>query len=491
MNTLKPIAPSEDRVQAYKKNPRYIQYRGEPLFLVGCNNGWTVSLQTQDYDYRNDLDQLQKVGGNLVRITPFLPPTIDDPDRLNDQKNNYPWRREGKQYHLDLERDGGNPTFWNRLADLVHYAYERNIVISFEFWDLYGPARGPGGNANFDTPAGDRWSSHPFFPGNSPDLTGADMLPAQTHMKDISYCHTVTKGGYDKALHFQEQYVRKMLDVLSPYPNVMYCMVNESSAAKSWSDYWIKFTHAYFDDVWNGVPHMAGEMPREFSFTENFTIEQMIDDPIYDFADVSQYCQRKGMKEIQNVKNNIPTFDAHREKTQHIKPLTCMKIYNRDDTDVLWMRLMAGSASARYHRTLNNAGSYKPPEGVDPIALQFACVGRVAHFLKETGFKPWEARPDHAVVTETNGVGETLALCSEDRHTCALLAYCEADNVPQNRSVTLDLPQGQYKSSWFSPSAAKCTEATTFTVEDATQAKLALPDDPDFVSAVLFINTTT
>lgn len=308
MSQLKAIAPPKDRVQVYTKNPRYIQYRGEPLFLVGCNQGWTVSLQTLDHDYKHEFDQLQKVGGNLVRITPFLPPTVDDPERFDDRKNNYPWRREGNQYHLDLERDGGNPAFWNRLSNLVQYAYERDLIISFEFWDLYGPARGPGGNANFQTPAGDRWSAHPFFPGNNPDLTGQDMLPAQTHMKDIAYCHTVTRGGYDKALHFQEQYVRKMLNTLSPYPNVIYCMVNETSATKTWSDYWINFTHTYFNDVWDGAPHLAGEMPREFSFTENFTIEQMIDDPIYDFADVSQYCQGKGLKEIRNVKNNLTRF---------------------------------------------------------------------------------------------------------------------------------------------------------------------------------------
>jgi hypothetical protein len=488
MSLFKAVAPPEDRVQVYKKNPRYIQYRGAPIFLVGCNQGWTVSLQTQDHDYRHEFDELHKVGGNLVRITPFLPPTVDDPDRFNDQKNNYPWRREGQHYHLDLERDGGNPTFWNRLTDLVHYAYERDIIISFEFWDLYGPARGPGGNQNFQTPPGDRWSAHPFFPGNSPDLTGQDMLPAQTHMKDISYCHTVTKGQYAKALHFQEQYVRKMLDVLSPYPNVMYCMVNESSAAKAWSDYWLTFTHTYFDTVWEGAPHLAGEMPREFSFTENFTVEQMVDDPIYGFADVSQYCQGKGLREIQNVKKNLTTFYQYTEQTKQFKPLTCMKIYNRDATDVLWMRLLSGSASARYHRTLNNAGNYKPPEGVDPVALQLSCVGRVVDFLRETGFKPWEAYPDHGIVVETNGVGETLSMCIKDRRTCVLLAYCVADDVPHERSVTLSLPNGSYQFFWYSPSADMRTENKTLSVEASNTAQFDVPNGSAFVSAVLYVS---
>lgn len=487
MSMLKNIAPPEDRVQVYKKNPRYIQYRQEPLFLVGCNQGWTVSLQDLDFDYKDELDRLHKVDGNLIRITPFITPRLDDPERLDDRRNNFPWRREGDQYHLDLERDGGNPDFWNRLSELVQYAYERNIIISFEFWDLYGPARGAEGNAEFKTPPGDRWSAHPFFPGNSPDLTGNDMLPVQTHMKDIAYCRTVTQSGYQKALHFQEQYVRKMLDTLSPYPNVLYCMVNESSAEKSWSDHWLKFTHDYFHEVWDGAPHLAGEMPREFAFTQNFTVQQMLDDPLYDFADISQYCQGKDLKEISNVKTNLPPFQQYITETNQIKPLTCMKIYNRDATAVLWMRLLSGCASARYHRTLNNAGSYKPPEGVDPVALQIACVGHVVSFLKKTNLKPWETQPDHAIVSESEGVDETLALSANNRQICAALLYCVPGDIPNNRSVTLALPEGQYQYFWYSPSEGTATEQTVQEVNASTPAKFEAPDAPEFASAVLYV----
>lgn len=66
---LKAVAPPEDRVQVYKKNSRYVQYRGAPIFLVGCNQGWAVSLQTLDHDYRQEFDRLHEVGGNVVRIT--------------------------------------------------------------------------------------------------------------------------------------------------------------------------------------------------------------------------------------------------------------------------------------------------------------------------------------------------------------------------------------------------------------------------------------
>ena len=257
------MTPSpEARVQVYTQNPAYIQYRGEPLFLVGCNQGWTASLQNLDHDYKAEFDRLHEVGGNLVRITPFIGQRVTDPVIHDPREYNLPWKKEDGVYVLDLEASGGNSAFWDRLEELIARAYEKEIVVSFEYWDLYAPARGPGGNQEFKTPPGDRWSAHPFAPGNSRELVGEHALPETTHMRDISYCKPVTEGGYDLALSLQEQFVKHMLDVLSPYPNVIYCMVNETSADKSWSDHWLRFTHEYFTEHWPGHPYLAGEMPR-------------------------------------------------------------------------------------------------------------------------------------------------------------------------------------------------------------------------------------
>ena len=452
MVILAAVALPQDRAQVYAANRFYVQYRGDPLFLVGCNQGWTASLQNLDHDYEAEFDRLAAVGGNLVRITPFICPKVDDPLRFDDRANNLPWRRVGGQYRLDLDQDGGNPRFWNRLAALARYAYERDIMISFEFWDLYGPARGPGGNLNFETPPGDRWSAHPFFPGNSPDLTGTAALSAETHMRDIAFCRTVTRGGYDKALYLQVQYVRRMLDVLSPYPNVIFCAVNETSADKAWSDYWLSFTHRYFDEVWDGAPHLAGEMPREFAFTENFTVEEMIDDDRYGFADASQYYRGEGVGEMQRVKQNLARFRDYCEQTDHVKPLTCMKVYNRLAPEVLWMRLLAGSASARFHRVLGS--NWQPDEEIAVLAeRQLTYVGNLASFVREVDFRPWAMMPDHRVVTASTGGLEALAMCTQDRAVCAVLVYAERASAP--REVTLALPLAPATAFWLDPATGE------------------------------------
>jgi hypothetical protein len=485
MPKLTAIAPPQDRVQVYPDNPFYIQYGGEPRFLFGCNQGWTASLQNLDHDYAAEFDRLAEVGGNLVRITPFICPKVDAPDRFDDRANNLPWRREGDQYHLDLDRDGGNPHFWDRLASLVRCAYDREIIISFEFWDLYGPARGPGGNLDFQTPPGDRWSAHPFFPGNSPDLTGVDALPAQTHMRDIAFCRTVTRGAYGKALRLQEQYVRRLLDVLSPYPNVIYCMVNETSAEKAWSDYWLDFTHRYFDEVWDGAPHLAGEMPREYGFTGNFTVEDMLDDARYDFADASQYYRGSGLAEAQRVQRNLARFRAYGERSGHVKPLMCMKVYNRLAPSVLWMRLLAGSASARYHRVLGS--NWQPDEAIaDLAARQLGYVSHMATFLRERAFRPWAMRPDPEVVIAAENVDATLAMCAADRTICAVLVYNEVQRG--QREITLALPGAPAAALWLDPATGEQVAATP-TAGDG-QPGLTWRAPPSFGQAVLICQTS-
>ncbi len=467
MSKLKEVAPPKDRVQVYQKNPFYIQYKNKPLFLYGCNQGWVTSLQNLDHDYLTEFDLLAKVGGNLVRITPFITESLGSPKCFDDRMYNLPWCREGGQYRLDLENGGANPMFWERLEQLVRDAYERDIIISFEFWDLYGPARGPETHLLYKTSPGDRWGAHPFFPGNSPDLTGSDMLPPDTYKKDIAFCRTVTHGGYEKALRFQEQYVRKMLDTLSPYPNVIYCMVNETSAKKEWSDYWLDFTRRYFDEIWDGAPFLAGEMPREFSFTENFTIEDMIDDTRYGFADASQYLRG-------NVKNNLIKFYEYCRKTDNIKPITCMKIYNRLSPDVNWTRLFGGAASSRYHR-LKGAGWFDKDNIPEGAFKQLDFVKHLTDFIRDTDYQPWNMEPFHKVVIQSENIDETMAMCSKDRQICAGLIYCTGKR--ENRCIRLSLPKGEWNCFWLNPANGKRTEKESCVVDGDNGLERRVPED--------------
>ena len=55
---------SPDRIQPYAANPRYWQYKGQPVLLLG---GTVKDCLFQIPDLEAHLDLLQEVGGNYLR----------------------------------------------------------------------------------------------------------------------------------------------------------------------------------------------------------------------------------------------------------------------------------------------------------------------------------------------------------------------------------------------------------------------------------------
>jgi hypothetical protein len=54
------------RIRPYEKNPRYWQYRGEPILLLGGSKDDNLF---QIPDLREHLDEIQAAGGNYIRNT--------------------------------------------------------------------------------------------------------------------------------------------------------------------------------------------------------------------------------------------------------------------------------------------------------------------------------------------------------------------------------------------------------------------------------------
>ncbi|MCK4293613.1 MAG: hypothetical protein KAY65_10485, partial [Planctomycetes bacterium] len=57
---------TEDRIQPYKKNPCYWQYKGKPVLLLGGSKDDNLF---QIPDMKEHLDLLASVGGNYIRNT--------------------------------------------------------------------------------------------------------------------------------------------------------------------------------------------------------------------------------------------------------------------------------------------------------------------------------------------------------------------------------------------------------------------------------------
>ncbi|MFC2077151.1 hypothetical protein ACFLT7_08720, partial [candidate division KSB1 bacterium] len=442
-----PFSSPSDYVQVYEGNGHYIQYRGQPLIPIGANPGWVATLQKLDYDYRAEFEALHESGGNLLRLSPFITPGMEDETRFDERVNCLPWAKvDTYVYDLDLEWSGGNPAFWERLRQVLDLAYELDHIVALELWDLYGPARGPKFTPN-------RWAAHPFYPGNNKNLTGEQELDRETDMLDIALCRPVTRGpdSNPEALRLLEMYIRSLLDVLSQYPNIIYIITNETSAAKSWSDYWVDFVHAYFRKNLPDYPYLVGVMPREFQHSKNFTIQDLILDPRMDFADASQYLSWMDQCDI-HMKNYL---DLMAQYPSCVKPILNVKNYMRTDVSALWSAVLVGAATTRFHR----------PAAATPEAdwqIQLRGVKFLREFLNRYEIHPWNMHPEpwrfpRGRYTEK----QTFCLVNEKKMVVYFHNALDEVHVPwpgggyrekvPSESIIGIIDPGNYRGLWYDP----------------------------------------
>jgi hypothetical protein len=149
----------------------------------------------------------------------------------------------------------------------------------------------------------------------------------------------------------------RMLAISLRYPNVLYCMDNETSGAEEWGAYWAAYIKEHAKAV--GVGVCVTEMWDDWNL-ESDTHRRTLDHPErYDFCDVSQNNHQKGQQHWDNLQWALAYVkDAPR-------PLNNVKIYgadggrfgdSRDGTERFWRALIGGAASVRFHRPDSGIG---------------------------------------------------------------------------------------------------------------------------------------
>ena len=93
----------KNRIQIYKENPRYWQYKGEPILLIG---GSVEDNLFQIPNLKAHLELLKSVGGNYVRSTMSWVDEGDVP----------PFKKVGDLYDLNQ----WNEEFWKPFSELHH-----------------------------------------------------------------------------------------------------------------------------------------------------------------------------------------------------------------------------------------------------------------------------------------------------------------------------------------------------------------------------------
>ncbi len=434
-----PIRPST-------AHPGYWSVGGVTTLLVG---GTREDNLFQIDGLEQHLDTLAAAGGNYIRNT------MSD----RDEGDVYPFARiedgpdEGK---YDLER--WNPEYWRRFTHLLDLCRDRAIIVQIEIWDRFDVSNepyerspwNPANNVNYDSATSGLSTEYPQHPGLS-------LQP---------FFHTIPEMDDNALLRgYQERYVEKLLSISLHYPNVLYCMNNETHEDPAWGKYWLSFIRRRAQEA--GVEVWATDMfdgPWE-SGIPDVVHDQFSDPETYPFIDVSQINAWR-CTTVRHRENLRALIELNRNPT---RPLNCTKVYNSDtlpdrsaarhtDLDGLtafWLDLLGGFASARFHRPPHGLGqSNKALNSIRAVRL----IEQRVRFWDLTYVPDWTGgRPlDEAFLAHAAGAASVVLLpkggnftpdepIGTGRHTVTCLNIVTAEwhttrELDLDRTVPIDAP---------------------------------------------------
>ena len=450
------------RIRPYTQNPRYWQYKGQPVMLLGGSKTDHIFLLE---DLKTHLDEMRAVGANYVRSTMSQREEIElKPHKL---------LSDGK---FDL--DQWNEEYWRRFENMLKWTAERDILVQIEVWDRF----------DYSTSC---WGHSPWNPGNNVNYTyeqtGFAAEYPQHSGKDLQpFFHSIqAMPRYNKKLDpirsRQEAFVAKMLSYSLDYGHVLYCMDNETSTPARWGQYWIRFIKDAA--AAKGVTVSTTDM-----FDDAFEAEHAEHTPIifrdaehYMFADISQV--------------NSRNFDeAHWESLQwlleqvnrHPRPCNHTKIYGsgyygfgtggpEDGVERFWRNILGGSASARFHRP--DAGN-----GLNDLAKGAIMAARIL----ESKIKFWDVTPQMELLSDRE---------SNEAYLAADPGKSYALYFTNGGSVKLDLSEapGPFEITWISVSSGVTTRTWAAgrhrlmpnTIEGGRTVTLSAPYKGGWVAAIV------
>jgi len=132
---------NEDHIQPYSHNPRYWQYKGKPVMLLGGSQTDHIFLLD---GLKEHLDEMQAVGANYVRNTMS--------QREGKELKPHKLLPDGK---FDLEQ--WNEEYWTRFQNMLQWTAEQEIFVQIEVWDRF----------DYST---QNWETSPWNPRNNLSL---------------------------------------------------------------------------------------------------------------------------------------------------------------------------------------------------------------------------------------------------------------------------------------------------------------------------------
>jgi hypothetical protein len=354
-------------IKVNAENPMYWQYKGKPVLLLG---GTQDDNLFQIPNLKEHLDLLESVGGNYIRCTMSS----------RDAGNVKPFGESDGLFNLDEF----NPEYWNRFENLLKHTHERDIIVQVEIWATYDFYWGESG-----------WAQNPWNPALNNSYNQQESLlpgdidyPAQ--QMNNPFFRTVPELDNNKTvLGFQQKFVDKLMSLTLNYPNVLYCIDNETKARPEWGRYWSGYIRKnagkegksiYVTEMWdnwdptNGlVPGAVDQHPDLGGWYAQYTNPEMskwakpsntINDPdTYQFVDISNNNAQRGEVHYITalfVRNHV-LFSGNPRPVNNVKIYGGMMNtlgqdgefwtgFHKDGEERFWRNIFAGHASVRFHR---------------------------------------------------------------------------------------------------------------------------------------------
>jgi hypothetical protein len=455
------------RIKPWSEDPRYWQYKGEPVLLLGGTD------QDNPFNHPNigpagleaHLDLLVSVGGNYIRNTMSSRDRNDpESDRYNDD-NLYPFHKDEGTGLYDLDR--WNEDYWDLFRDFLEMTSQRNIIVQIEIWDRwdFGPDRYPEYLAY-------GWSAHPFNPKNNINYTTeGTKLDVEKWEGYPIFQTTPELDDVPDVLVFQEALVDKMLSIAFNYDHILYCISNETTSSEEWSRFWAEFVRDRANK--HGVGVEVTEMWNHWDLNHSMHRRTFDHPDLYSYTDISQNNHQQGQPHWDNMQS------ARNIIGQPVRPMNNIKIYGGErhggglveGVNKFWRGILGGCASVRFHRPGKEEGFFGA--GLNRLAQTQI---RSARMFTEV-FDIFRAQP--------NSKSSLLGNRGDNE---AYLSYIPGSHYaiyfPDGGAVSLDLNdvKGRFKLQWLDISKSRWLEEDA--VEGGSNVQISAPEEGQWLAVI-------
>lgn len=206
-------------------NQRYFTDNSGRAILLTGSDTWAnfqehfTDKQNEIFDWKGYLDMMESYNHNFMRFWRYEQPEGQAWTEEKAMVDPMPHQRTGPGLANDgkpkFDLNKWNDAYFKRMRSRIIDAGNRGIYVSvmlFQGWSLNKLA----------DPKADPFISHPFNKNNN--INGVDVINTNSDEEDKPTLHSI---GNKLALHYQEAYVKKVIETVNDLDNVLYEVCNE------------------------------------------------------------------------------------------------------------------------------------------------------------------------------------------------------------------------------------------------------------------------